>query len=271
MLLMNKDYPLSISLDQNTYRNAEEFAKAGFEAAECCLPTYYRDPVDLSIFEPFLNEVYPHIRAAGLRIAAYHLPFGTYWDLSSPDEAIRTAAVEANAALIRLLAPLEGGNVVIHPSFEPIGEAEREAHIAACQKSLRELGPIAGKFGKRIALENLPRTCLGRTSQEMERLTESGTLCGICMDTTHMFHETPQAFLQRCGQWVINTHLSDYLNGQNECHWVPGTGSLNWREILENLAALGYAGTYNFEVFKYAPLEILGGLKNALGRPGLES
>ena len=56
MLLMNRDYPLSISLDQNTYRNAEEFAKAGFEAAECCLPTYYRDPVDLSIFEPFLNE-----------------------------------------------------------------------------------------------------------------------------------------------------------------------------------------------------------------------
>ena len=46
---------------------------------------------------------------------------------------------------------------------------------------------------------------------------------------------------------------------------------LNWREILENLAALGYAGTYNFEVFKYAPLEILGGLKNALGRPGPES
>ncbi len=127
------------------------------------------------------------------------------------------------------------------------------------------------KFGKRIALENLPRTCLGRTSQEMERLTEGGALCGICMDTTHMFHETPQAFLQRCGQWVINTHLSDYLNGQNECHWVPGTGSLNWREILENLAALGYAGTYNFEVFKYAPLEILGGLKNALSRPGPES
>ncbi len=105
----------------------------------------------------------------------------------------------------------------------------------------------------------------------MERLTEGGALCGICMDTTHMFHETPQAFLQRCGRWVINTHLSDYLNGQNECHWVPGTGSLNWREILENLAALGYAGTYNFEVFKYAPLEILGGLKNALSRPGPES
>ena len=175
--------------------------------------------------------------------------------------------MQANAALIRMLEPFEGVNIVLHPSFEPIEEDQREAHIAACQRSLRELGPIAAQAGKRIALENLPRTCLGRTSQEMERLTESGALCGICMDTTHMFHETPQQFMQRCGRWIINTHLSDYLTGQNECHWVPGTGSLNWREILQMLIDLGYNGSYNFEVFKYAPLEILGGLKNALKRP----
>ena len=48
----------------------------------------------------------------------------------------------------------------------------------------------------------------------MARLTREGTLCGVCMDTTHLFHETPQDFLDRCGKWVINTHLSDYLNGQ---------------------------------------------------------
>ena len=99
----------------------------------------------------------------------------------------------------------------------------------------------------------------------MVRLPDGGALCGVCMDTTHMFHETPQQYMQRCGKWIINTHLSDYLNGQNECHWVPGTGSLNWKEILQNLIDLGYAGTYNFEVSKYAPLEILGGLKNAIG------
>ena len=266
MLLLNNELSLSISLEQSTYQNAENFARAGFEAAECDLPVHYYDPVDLSLFEPFLKAVCPHIQGAGLRIASHHLPFGTYWDISSPDESIRTAAVEANAALIRMLEPYEGTNVVIHPSFEPIAEEARPAHIAACKRSLEALGPIAEQCGKKIALENLPRTCLGRTSEEMVLLTENGTLCGICMDTTHMFHETPQQFMQRCGRWIINTHLSDYLNGQNECHWVPGTGSLNWREILQNLIDLRYAGVYNFEFSKYAPLEILGGLKNAIGR-----
>lgn len=266
MLLLNHELPLGISLEQNTYRNAESFARAGFEAAECDLPVHYYDPVDLSLFGPFLKEVCPHIQGAGLRIASHHLPFGAYWDISSPDESIRRAAVEANAALIRMLEPYEGVNVVIHPSFEPIAEQDRGAHIEACRRSLEALGPVAKQCGKKIALENLPRTCLGRTSEEMVQMTEGGQLCGICMDTTHMFHETPQQFMQRCGQWIINTHLSDYLNGQNECHWVPGTGSLNWREILQNLIDLRYAGVYNFEFSKYAPLEILGGLKNALGR-----
>ena len=264
MHLLNNDLPLSISLEQSTYLNAEGFAKAGFEAVECDLPVHYREKADLSIFEPFLKCFYPYVRGAGLRIAAYHLPFGVSWDISSPDEDVRASAVQATATVIRMLEPYEGTNVVLHPSFEPIGEDEREAHIAACQKSLMELGPVAAQAGKWIALENLPRTCLGRTSQEMERLTQNGTLCSICMDTTHMFHETPQQFMQRLGPFIVNTHLSDYLNGQNECHWVPGTGSLNWREILENLIALHYAGTYNFEMSKYEPLEILGGLTNAL-------
>ncbi len=155
MLLMNRDYPLSISLDQNTYRNAEEFAKAGFEAAECCLPTYYRDPVDLSIFEPFLNEVYPHIRAAGLRIAAYHLPFGTYWDLSSPDEAIRTAAVEANAALIRLLAPLEGGNVVSIPVSSRLGKPSARRTSPPARRACASSAPLP----ESSASESLWKTC----------------------------------------------------------------------------------------------------------------
>ena len=223
MILLSQELPLSISLNQDTYRNAAQFARAGFEAAECCLPVHYHAEVDLSIFPAYLEEVCPRIADGGLRIASFHLPFGTYWDISSPDETIRAGAVQALAQLIRLLAPYPGNNLVLHPSFEPIEEGAREAHIAACQKSLRELAPIAEETGKKIALENLPRTCLGRTSQEMERITESG-------------------------------------------HWVPGTGSLHWREIFAALIALPYGGTYNFEVFKYAPLEIVGGLKNALER-----
>ena len=43
MILLSQELPLSISLDQNTYRNAAQFARAGFEAAECCLQMCIRD------------------------------------------------------------------------------------------------------------------------------------------------------------------------------------------------------------------------------------
>ena len=39
MILLSQELPLSISLNQDTYRNAAQFARAGFEAAECCLNT----------------------------------------------------------------------------------------------------------------------------------------------------------------------------------------------------------------------------------------
>ena len=163
MKLLNHELKLSISLDEKTCVNAKAFSAAGYEAAECDLPVDYFAPVDLSIFPPFLEKVCPAIEEAGLRITTFHLPFGTFWDISSPDEAVRTAAVAASAELLKMLAPYAGENIVVHPSFEPIAEEAREAHIAACRKSLAELGPIAAKCGKKIALENLPRTCLGRT------------------------------------------------------------------------------------------------------------
>ncbi len=268
MKLLGQELDLSISLGQDNYQKADKFKKAGFTSAECCLPVFYHDPIDFNLQMAYLPIAYDAIRQAGLKIASWHIPFGRYWDISSPKEDIRQVAVAAHKQIFDLLEGLEGEKLVIHPSFEPIPEEERENHITSCQLSLEELAPYATKLGKKLALENLPRTCLGRTSQEMARLTKEGQLCGICMDTTHLFHETPEDFLALCGKWVIHTHLSDYLKGQDECHWVPGTGSLNWRAIFERLIALSYQGTYDFEIFHSQPLEILGGLMNALNKAG---
>ncbi len=266
MQLLGHDLELSISLGQETCHKAEQFFKAGFTATEFDLPVHYHEPINLSEIDDFLKAQYQPLKDSGLKITSWHIPFGRYWDISSPDEGIRQGALKAHKELLNTLEPLDGVNLVIHPSFEPIKEEDRDKHILACQKSLAELAPIARDKGKRLALENLPRTCLGRTSVEMALLTMNGEICDVCMDTTHLFHETQENFLDVCGKWVVNTHLSDYLTGQNECHWVPGTGSLNWRAIFERLIALPYTGTYNFEVFHAAPLELLGGLKNALDR-----
>lgn len=266
MRLLDHEIELSISLKNENYQQAPKYADAGFAACELVFPVSYYGQADMKAYREYLAKAYPFVRENGLRVAAYHMPYGQYWDISATDEAIRRGAVQSIAALLELVSDHEGKNVVLHPSWEPIADEDREAHIEACIRSLEELAPLAAQAGKRIALEDLPRTCLGHTSEEMARLTREGTLCGVCMDTTHLFHETPQDFLDRCGKWVINTHLSDYLNGQDECHWVPGTGSLNWRAIFEKLFALGYEGTFNFEVFRYVPLEIVNGLKNALAR-----
>ena len=78
MILLSQELPLSISLDQNTYRNAAQFARAGFEAAECCLPVHYHAEVDLSIFPRLSGGGLPADRGRGpanrqLPFALWHL------------------------------------------------------------------------------------------------------------------------------------------------------------------------------------------------------
>jgi len=87
------------------------------------------------------------------------------------------------------------------------------------------------------------------------------------MDTTHLFQEHIMNYMDRCGEWVIHTHLSDYLTGEGECHWCPGTGDIPWKQLFERLISLNYKGVFLFEVGgKYAPMEIINGLKNAIER-----
>ena len=49
-----------------------------------------------------------------------------------------------------------------------------------------------GKYFKNV--QYAPEINLG-----LVRLTDGGALCGVCMDTTHMFHETPQQDMRTAG------------------------------------------------------------------------
>lgn len=265
MRLCGEERLIAINVSDDNVGKIERYTRAGFQAAELDMPVFFREKRDMRVFAPWLESAYPQIMAGGLRVCSYHLPFGMDWDISHTDEAERRLVVKDLKEIIGMTEGLMGDVVVVHTSAEPIAEDARKRKIAACQESLYDLSAAAAGVGKRLALENLPRTCLGNTSEEMMVLTKNGTICGMCMDTTHLFHETVPHYLDVCGEHVIHTHLSDYMYGQDECHWVPGTGDIPWRDVFLKLSDLHYGGAYMFEVGgKYAPLEIIGGLKNSL-------
>jgi len=88
----------------------------------------------------FLEPLRCSFEDAGLRVNSVHTPFGVPLDISSPDRAVRAQGLSEALRCLDGVRLLGGRYLIVHPSSEPIEDAERSARIAQCQESLRVLG-----------------------------------------------------------------------------------------------------------------------------------
>ena len=185
-----------------------------------------------------------------LRAATVHTAFGGDKDLSSPEEAVRTTGIEAARRAIEVAAEFGASMIVVHASAEPISAEERGDRLRLCRNSLSEIGRYAGEHDKRIAVELLPRTCLGNTVGELLELLNglAPERFGVCLDTNHLMDrwETIAENVASLDDRLWTLHVSDY-DGVDEKHWPPGRGVIRWLDFVNALRGIGYRGPFNYE------------------------
>ena len=230
--------PLGISIRLENYRLLPQYAAAGIEVGEISLPNR---PID--DLRQFASAAFSLLRQSGMTLWSVHLPYGRNLDISGTNEADRAGAVEELKLSIDLARGFGAKTLVVHGSSEPNEESSRPARMEACARSLAELQAYAR--GMKLAIENLPRTCIGRASWEVDRL--SASCAGICFDVNHLLIEDHAAFLDAVESKVITTHFSDY-DGVDEKHWLPGMGIVPWKLVRDRLLAAGYEGPFLFEL-----------------------
>jgi len=188
--------------------------------------------------------------ASHVRPASVHALFGGARDISVLDEVARRRAVEDGQSAIELAGDLGADFVVVHASGEPVEDADRAARIGQCRKSLIEMAEVAQQRSVRIVVELLPRTCLGRTVEELEELLDGldREALGVCLDTNHnmdRWAEMPGCATALDDQlWAL--HISDY-DGVDEKHQMPGEGVLDWGAFVAALRGIDYHGPFNYE------------------------
>lgn len=195
--------------------------------------------------------------AADIKLWSFHLPFMPFTeiDVSSTDDELRLASVAMCSDMIRRGAEIGIDKFVIHPSGEPIAEEDRAAKMAAAKASLSTLAELAQSVGAVICVENLPRTCLGRDSSDILELISADSRLRVCFDTNHLLEESIPDFIKAVGDKIITIHVSDY-DRLNERHWLPGEGCIDWQELYTALLAVGYSGTWLYELALSAPPSI---------------
>lgn len=190
---------------------------------------------------------------SGIEVWSIHLPFSRVYDISTTNDTNRIMMIKECARIMNLCAPLMPRQFVIHGSAEPIPDSLRAQRLANSVASLKVLVSEAKKVNGQLALECLPRTCLGNTSEElMAIVNQVSDELGVCFDSNHLLKEKPEEFVAGAGNRITTLHISDY-DGVDERHWLPGTGIINWTEVVSELVKSGYKGPFMFEASRRKP------------------
>ena len=97
-------------------------------------------------------------------------------------------------------------------------------------------------------METLPRTCPGRTAQEIDYLTADIPNVKVCFDTNHLLIDSHDDVFEKVGDRIGTLHISDY-DRVDEKHWLPlnGQGTVDWENFCRKLKKSGYKGVFMFE------------------------
>jgi len=195
-------------------------------------------------------EIRENARKAGVELWSVHIPYGKAWDISVTDAAGHAKVMKSMREAIELCALLAPKKAIIHASAEPIRDSDRRRRLEVCRKALAELTPGFSKIHVQLALEDLPRTCLGNTSDEILWLINGIGGLGVCFDTNHLLKETPEQFVRKVGPHIVTLHVADY-DGKDERHWMAGEGIVNWPVVIRELQTAGYSGPWLYETGKH--------------------
>lgn len=226
-----------------------DYREAGIEAMEVSVGK--TTGVDL----PY-REIAKWAKDQSVELWSYHLPFGPFSeiDISNPELQAHTVAYFAD--LMGRISEIGIDKFIIHPSGEPIRNEDRPLRMACAKESLFQLAEAGKKYGVILAVEDLPRTCLGRNSEEILELISVHPDLAVCFDTNHLLSEDPAEFVRRVGDRIITTHVSDY-DFIDERHWLPGEGSINWQALLQALCDVHYRGVWLYELGFGCPKTLL--------------
>lgn len=245
-----KTWPLALSVGPSLMNDSslEALSLAGIHQIE--LSSGQIDPF-FSMLD-FPHKAVPICQMAerhDVSITSVHLPFAPFSEIdpASLDQSVRDHAVKIQTELLQAIGKAGIPLAIIHPSGEPYQEEERLERLKLAIDTIRRVYEAACRNGVTLCLENLPRTCLCRTSDEMQAFLDAIPGLQVVFDTNHSLQEDNVHYIHAVGSRIRSLHVSDY-DFIDERHLLPGEGKNDWPRILAALEEAGYQGRFLYEL-----------------------
>ena len=194
------------------------------------------------------DEVGKNARECGINLWSVHLPFMPYKIINFGDTAgpAREYTIQMAKNAIDRMGEQKIPHLVIHSGVDMYDPENREKCMQNACAALAELAEYGAPKGVTICVENMPRTGLGNTIEEMKRLVASHPALRVCFDTNHLLRNRHVDFVRELGDKIVTLHVSDY-DFHDERHVFPYEGDIKWIELVEELEKVNYNGVWMYE------------------------
>lgn len=201
----------------------------------------------------YLKKLRDALIENGIKIHSYHLPFHPEdgFDISVADKNKANYAIDEIKLSLDAMLYLGGKMAVLHPG-DMIGPLEtKEERSNRSMESIGRILEVCEKANVRLAIENMLPGKVGERVSDVQNLISAfnSKYIGICFDTSHanvVSRDAPNE-IKGCSNKLWTIHVSDN-NGDNDQHYLPFNGNINWRSFWLELNNLSYKGVFMLEV-----------------------
>lgn len=179
-----------------------------------------------------------------------------YWHPSwiEPDPHYRAIRVDHTRRALTLARELGADCITTEPGgpVEP-GSSWTDA-LKIFVNELKPVAELAEREGVLLLVEPEPGLLIETSDQfeEFMRHVDSPAI-GLNFDVGHMYcvGEDPAASLRRLARHVRHVHLEDIAASRVHQHLVPGTGAIDFDDVLSALRSIRYLGWVTVELYPY--------------------
>ncbi|WP_222918799.1 sugar phosphate isomerase/epimerase family protein [Natrinema sp. SYSU A 869] len=171
------------------------------------------------------------------------------------DDEAREWRVEYTKRAIDLAEAVDSPAVCLATGRPLPGTMPEEAHDYL-RGSLHEILDYAEARDIEVGIEFEPELLIENTEEVLELIDEIGRdSLGINLDVGHaaVYGEDVAESIRASAGSITGVHLEDIVGGRRGKHYhrIPGEGDLEFREIFNALADIGYDGFATLELYTY--------------------
>lgn len=179
-----------------------------------------------------------------------------YWHPSfiEPDPNYRRVRIDHTRRALTLCAELGAPHITTEPGGPLAPGQSRQEAINLFVEVLKPLAEHAHSLGVMLLIEPEPGLLLETTDQYLEVADKvDAPSIGLNFDVGHAFcvsEDIPRAIAKLAGQ-IRHYHVEDIAASRVHHHLVPGTGAIDFREVVGAIRATGYDGWLTVELYPF--------------------